>query len=213
MTPSAADVYGLALADDATPALRARRSDGTTMRLALNRWLGPLTAADEAVLDRAQAPVLDVGCGPGRHVLALARRGHLALGVDVAPEAVRVARLRGAPAIEACVFQRVPGAGNWGSALLLDGNIGIGGAPEALLARLRELLRPGGEVLVELAPPGAGVTREVIRLELGSLRSAAFEWAYVGADAIEAPACAAGFAVTERWQDERRWFARLAAAS
>ena len=79
------------------PKLRARRPDGTAMALALHRWLGPLTAADEAVLDRTRGPVLDVGCGPGRHVLALARRGRLALGVDVAPAAVRVARLRGAP--------------------------------------------------------------------------------------------------------------------
>ncbi|CAA9517319.1 MAG: hypothetical protein AVDCRST_MAG67-3133, partial [uncultured Solirubrobacteraceae bacterium] len=167
--------------------------------------------ADAAVLDRARAPVLDVGCGPGRHVLALARRGRLALGVDIAPAAVRVARLRGAPAIEGCVFDRIPGARTWGSALLLDGNIGIGGAPDALLARLRELLRPDGEVLVELAPPGVPVTSERIRLELDGLRSRAFAWAYVGIDAIEAPAHAAGFAVTERWQDERRWFARLAA--
>ena len=148
MSASAADVYGLAIANEAAPKLRARRPDGTTMALALNRWLGPPTAADAALLDRASAPVLDVGCGPGRHVLALARRGRLALGVDIAPAAVRVARLRGAPAIEASVFERIPGAGTWGSALLLDGNIGIGGAPDARLARLRELLRPDGEVLV-----------------------------------------------------------------
>jgi len=212
MTPSAADVYGLALALDAAPKLRARRPDGTAIALALQRWLGPLTAADEAVLDRTRGPVLDVGCGPGRHVLALAHRGRLALGVDVAPAAVRVARLRGAPAIEASVFDRIPGAGTWGSALLLDGNIGIGGAPVALLARLRELLRPGGDVLVELGPPGVALTTERIRLELDGVRSRAFAWAYVGIDAIEAPARAAGLAVAERWQDERRWFARLVPA-
>ncbi len=212
MTPSAAEVYGLALAGSATR-LRARRPDGSTLALALDRWLGPLTRADEAVLDRAQAPVLDVGCGPGRHVLALARRGHLALGVDIAPAAVRVARLRGAVAIEASVFDRIPGAGTWGSALLLDGNIGIGGAPEALLARLRELLRPGGEVLVELAPPGVAATCEQIQLELGDAHSEPFPWAYVGIDAVQAPARAAGFAVAERWQHERRWFARLVASA
>ncbi len=212
MTPSAADVYGLALAHDATPKLRARRPDGTAIALGLHRWLGPLTAADEAVLDRTSCPVLDVGCGPGRHVLALARRGRLALGFDVAPAAVRVARLRGAPAIEASVFHRIPGAGTWASALLLDGNIGIGGAPVALLARLRELLRPGGDVLVELAPPGVAATSERIRLELGGLHSRSFAWAYVGVDAIGYPARAAGFAVEERWQHERRWFARLVAA-
>ena len=211
MTPSAADVYGLAL-ESAAPTLRVRRPDGTVTRLALERWLGKLTAADEAVLDRARPPVLDVGCGPGRHVLALARRGHRALGVDVAPAAVRVARLRGAPAIEASVFARIPGAGTWGSALLLDGNIGIGGAPDALLARLRQLLRPEGEVLVELAPPGVAATSERIHLELGGQHSRSFAWAYVGIDAIEAPARTAGFAVTESWQEERRWFARLVAA-
>jgi SAM-dependent methyltransferase len=212
MTPSAVDVYALALEGDA-PALRVCRQDGSMVPLALDRWLGPLTAADQAMLDRARPPVLDVGCGPGRHVLALARRGRLALGVDIAPAAVRVARRRGAPAIEASVFDRIPGAGTWGSALLLDGNIGIGGVPEALLARLRELLRPGGEVLVELEAPGVGELRERVRLEAGTERSAWFAWASVGADAIERSAHAAGFAVTERWEMERRWFGRLVCRS
>ena len=211
---SAVDVYALALADSGPPApLRARRPDGSTIELALDRWLGPLTAADEAALDRARAPVLDVGCGPGRHVLALARRGHLALGVDIAPAAVRVAVQRGAPAIEASVFARIPGGGTWGSALLLDGNIGIGGAPDALLVRLRQLLCADGEVLVELAPPGAPTTSERIRLELDGLFSRPFEWAYVGIDAIDALAKATGFRVAERWESERRWFARLAAGT
>lgn len=208
MSPSAVDVYGRALAIPGA-ALRTVSADGSVLPLALERWLGPLTAADEGVLDRVQAPVLDVGCGPGRHVLALARRGHLALGVDVAPAAVRVAVQRGAPAIEASVFARIPGAGTWGSALLLDGNVGIGGAPDALLGRLRQLLRPDGEVLVELDPPGVGVTRERLRLELDGELSRPFDWAHVGIDAIAALAATAGLAVGERWQRERRWFARL----
>ena len=40
MTPTAADVYGLALAHEAPPRLRARRPDGTAIALALHRWLG-----------------------------------------------------------------------------------------------------------------------------------------------------------------------------
>jgi SAM-dependent methyltransferase len=210
VTSSAVDIYARALASEA-PRLRARRPDGGVIPLALERWLGPLTAADEAVLDRARAPVLDVGCGPGRHVLALARRGHLALGVDIAPAAVRVAVQRGAAAIEASVFERIPGAGTWGSALLLDGNIGIGGSPAALLARLRQLLRAGGVVLVELDPPGIGTTSERLRLELDGQVSRAFPWAYVGADAIAEPALAARFGVAETWESERRWFAQLTA--
>jgi len=210
VTLSALDVYALAL-ETHQSSLTVRRRDGNVTPLALDRWLGPLTSADERVLDRARPPVLDVGCGPGRHVLALARRGRLALGVDIAPAAVRVARGRGARAIEASVFDRIPGAGTWGSALLLDGNIGIGGAPEALLARLRELLRPDGEVLLELEAPDVPAARESVRLELGVHRSHWFPWARVGADAIDLPARVAGFAVAERWELERRWFGRLVA--
>jgi SAM-dependent methyltransferase len=36
--------------------------------------------------------VLDVGCGPGRHSLALARRGFDVLGVDLSPDFVALAR-------------------------------------------------------------------------------------------------------------------------
>jgi SAM-dependent methyltransferase len=209
MTPSAIELYDRVVEDPAL-ALRARRTDGRVVRLGLDRWLGPLTLADEAVLDRASAPVLDVGCGPGRHVIGLARRGHLAVGVEVAPAAVRLARSRGAQVVEASVFSRLPGAGTWGCALLLDGNIGIGGTPAALLARLRELLRPDGEVLVELAAPGVAVTSERLRLELDGRLSRSFPWAYVGFQAIDDPARAAGFDVAERWCAEGRWFARLA---
>ncbi len=72
------------------------------------------------------------------------------------------------------MFARIPGSGTWGSALLLDGNIGIGGAPDALLVRLRQLLCAGGEVLVELAPAGP-VQQTVIRATAG------FPWRASGA--------------------------------
>ena len=153
------------------------------------------TAADERVLDRAQAPVLDVGCGPGRHVLALARRGHLALGVDIAPAAVRVALLRGAPAIEASVFARIPGAGTWGSALLLDGNIGIGGAPErAARAGCASCCGRTARSLVELAPPGVRRHERAHPARARRRAQPPFAWAYVGIDAIDARARTAGFA-------------------
>src|SRR4051794_41887412 len=36
--------------------------------------------------------VLDVGCGPGRHSLALARRGFYVVGLDLSPHFVTLAR-------------------------------------------------------------------------------------------------------------------------
>jgi SAM-dependent methyltransferase len=202
------DLYGRTLETQAA-AVTARSSDGRTWALPVGRYLGAPSAADEDVLARAQAPVLDAGCGPGRHVVALARRGMLALGVDVSPVAVRIARERGANVRHASVFDSIPGAGTWGTALLLDGNIGIGGRPTALLTRLARVLRPGGLVLVELDPPGtpAGSTR--IRLETAGAVSDWFGWAHVDAEAVAEHAHAAGLAVRETWESEGRCFACL----
>jgi len=204
------DLYGAGLAG-AAGELWARRRNGPATPLPLERWLGPLTDADSDVLDRARAPVLDIGCGPGRHVLALARRGVMALGIDVSEIAVAHVRRRGAVAIEASVFERVPGAGRWGSALLLDGNIGIGGCPRRLLRRIGALVEPGGTVLVELEAPGAATTSEELRLEHGERVSGWFPWATVGVDAMEEIAHDAGFAVEARWERSGRWFACLCA--
>lgn len=74
--------------------------------------------------------------------MALAAWGVMALGIDIMPSAVRLARRRGALVLERSVFEHVPGKGLWGSALLLDGNVGIGGDASALLARLSTLLDP-----------------------------------------------------------------------
>ena len=209
-TPGSDDVLGLyadALEGDGT--LMARDVRGRAQRLPVERWLAPASAADERLLDRTEGPVLDVGCGPGRHVHALVRRGVLALGVDVSPSAVRIARARGAAAMEGSIFDRVPGAGLWRSALLLDGNVGIGGRPGALLARVGALLAPGGCALVELGPPGGGLRTTRVRLERGAAVGGWFAWATVAADAVDAPAHDAGFHVDDRWCDDGRWFARL----
>jgi SAM-dependent methyltransferase len=132
---------------------RARFSDGTAIPLRVDRYLGPADATDKRLLTDVRGPVLDVGCGPGRHLHALAARGIFALGVDLSPVAVDLARGGGARAIVASIFDELPGSGTWRSALLLDGNIGIGGAPARLLARIGSLLTDDGEVLVELDPP------------------------------------------------------------
>ena len=112
--------------------------------------------------------MLDIGCGPGRHLAALAAAGHDGLGLDLSPVAVRLARARGAEAILRSVFADVPRAGTWATALLLDGNIGIGGAPQALLARACALVAPGGSVLVET---GAARRRRPAASACGSSRA------------------------------------------
>jgi SAM-dependent methyltransferase len=165
--------------------------------------------ADAAVLALAGAPVLDLGCGPGRHLAALREAGKAGLGVDLSPVAVRLARGRGADAIVGSLFRAVPRAGRWRSALLLDGNIGIGGAPELLLRRTRALLAPGGSALVELDPPGAPTFSTRLRLEAPGVVSDWFAWARVGVDGIAAVADRAGMVAGETLAAGDRWFARL----
>jgi SAM-dependent methyltransferase len=202
------DLYARGLRGNA---VFVRREDGGRIRLPLERWLGPLTGADHSALARARAPVLDVGCGPGRHVRALARRGILALGVDASPAASQYARRRGAPVFTGSVFDRVPGAGHWSSALLLDGNVGIGGRPDLLLRRVGGLLAPDGRLICELDAPHAPTTRELVRLEDDEqARSPWFPWARVSIDAAPETAALAGLRVLESWHREDRWFAVLA---
>ena len=186
-----------------------RFGDGTVNPLALRRWLGPADATDELLLSTIAGPILDVGCGPGRHLHALARRGVFALGVDLSPIAVELARNRGGNAIVGSIFDHVPGAGTWRTALLLDGNIGIGGAPGRLLTRIRSVLSPEGEVLVELDPPGTATRSLAARIETRAEVSAWFRWARVACDDIDTIARAAGYAVRECAHHGSRWFARL----
>lgn len=186
-----------------------RSVDGRAFSLDLPRYLGPSDDADERLLDGLRGPVLDVGCGPGRQLHALARRGIFALGVDLSPVAVALAVAGGGRAIVADVFGELPGVGTWQSALLLDGNIGIGGSPARLLARLAALLAPGGVVIAELGRPGSPTGPTHVRLERGPESSGWFKWAWVAASSIVPLAEGSGFSVAQQWSTSDRWFARL----
>lgn len=208
---TALDVYASGLRSGGD--LRVRTPDGRERPLALGRWMSPVTAADELALSRVSGPVLDVGCGPGRHVHALARRGVLALGLDVCPEAVSLARRRGIAAVEGSVFSAVPGAGTWGSALLLDGNVGIGGHPGRLLARVSGLLREDGRIIAEVERPGVATHCQPVRLIAGEQVSEPFAWAVLGIDGLAGAAAGAGLRVAAVHVADDRHFAELVAAA
>ena len=182
--------------------------NGTRRRLPLDRWLTEAPDDEERLLERAAGPVLDIGCGAGRHLVALGRRGVEATGVEVSGRAADIARKRGAKVIHGSVFD-LTATGEWQTALLLDGNIGIGGEPRRLLQRTAELLRAGGGALVELDPPGAETKALDLRLEAPGDLSEWFPWAWVGVDGIEAVATGTGLSVSEVWPIGERWFVHL----
>src|SRR5262252_10404593 len=61
-----------------------------------HRELVERTAGELANVVAPPGPVADLGCGPGAHALALARRGYHVVGVDGSPRMVQVARARAA---------------------------------------------------------------------------------------------------------------------
>ncbi len=188
-----------------------RWQDGSVSPLNVRRWLDPATPAELKMLEHVEGPVLDVGCGPARHVLALTERWAPALGIDPVPAAVELGRRRGASVIERSVFDDVPCGGRWGTGLLLDGNIGIGGDPVALLRRLRVLLRGAGLVLAELDTDDVGLRTSRCHLETPFATSTSFMWSRVGAAGIERVAATSRFDVVDVCTLSGRCFARLRA--
>ncbi len=182
---------------------------GDPVALPVHLWRQPADRADLELVALCDGPTLDIGCGPGRLTEALATHGHIALGIDVVPAAVAMTAERGVPAMQRDVFDRLPGEGRWHTALLADGNIGIGGDPVRLLQRVRTLLAPGGRVVVELGEPGVAVTNCWASLEAADRRSRPFRWATLGVDDIDRVAAAAGFVVRRVHRLDDRWVAVL----
>jgi SAM-dependent methyltransferase len=192
-----------------------RHDDGRLDRLPVHSWLGGSggdTAFDSAVVSLCDGPTIDLGCGPGRLVAHLIRRGIPALGVDQSETAVAMARRSGAPALRRDVFEPLPGTGRWQTVVLADGNVGLGGDPWRVLRRSAELLRHGGRCVVEFDSATKGLDVGWVRLE--SIRTIGpwFRWASVGIDCATVLAEAVGLAVTGVHPVGERVVASLAVA-
>lgn len=181
----------------------ARDHRGAVFELPLKRWAGGHRAcpadrlADDRILASCTGPTLDLGCGPGRLTATLHARGTIALGVDTSAAAVNWTRRRGGTALRQDIFAPLPDTGGWAQVLLADGNIGIGGDPLRVLHRVRELLAPGGIVIVEVDPPGTGLRREWLRWETEHAVSAWFPWARIDPITLTALAAVAGIHVVQ----------------
>jgi len=126
-----------------------RRRDEPEQRELVER-----TADELASVVAPPGPVADLGCGPGAHALALARRGYDVVGIDGSPRMVEVARTRAARDKVNASFD-VDDVG----ARLRFADASLGGVlailvlqhipdPAAFIAEIRRCLRPGGHVLV-----------------------------------------------------------------
>ncbi|WP_219419764.1 class I SAM-dependent methyltransferase [Pseudonocardia nigra] len=168
------------------------RSDGVEIDLAVHRWWGRATGEDRWLLDRCSGSAIDLGCGPGRLLEALAARGVPALGVDVSAVAQRACRCRRVTMVRGDLFAPLPCEGRWAHALLADGNIGIGGDPQQLLRRAAELVRPGGTVLVETDDNPDALWHDTVQVRTGAGRGAPMPWARAGAATLARLAATVG---------------------
>jgi SAM-dependent methyltransferase len=107
----------------------------------------------DALLEAIDGPpplrILDFGCGPGRDLLALIRRGHAPTGLDGTPSFVRMARqLCDAPVLEQDFLALDLPAGEFDGVFA---NASLFHVPAEALARvlgqLHSCLRPGGVLL------------------------------------------------------------------
>ncbi len=91
------------------------------------------------LLVNVQGPVLDLGCGAGRHAIHLQERGVDVTGIDVSPGAVEVCRRRGLRDVRLHDLRMPPDDKSWQTVLMLCGNFGLAGGWDEtrdLLARL-----------------------------------------------------------------------------
>ncbi|MFJ9615490.1 class I SAM-dependent methyltransferase [Streptomyces noursei] len=202
------DPYARALAKGRGP-LYMRCTDGGILLSEVDRWCAAPDPADLSVLRRCQGAVLDIGCGPGRLVSALRARGHVVLGIDISDAAVARTEHTGGIALCRSVFDRLPGEGLWNTALLMDGNIGIGGDPRALLARIGSLVAPDGTLLVEAARQDVD-ERLSVRFDDGRGHlGSPFPWARVGLAALRREAAVTGWRTGDHWTLDDRHFLAL----
>ncbi len=104
--------------------------------------------ADRWAAERVTGRVLDVGCGAGRHAVALAGRGHDVTGVDPSPGAVEVASARGVTAVVGTAER--PPDGPFDTVLLLGGNLGLLASADharVVLTALATVTADGGRLL------------------------------------------------------------------
>lgn len=106
---------------------------------------------EKIALDDAQGLILDVGAGSGCHSLALKEMGKKAVAIDISPLSVEVSKSRGVDARQINLYD-TSFTERFDTILMLMNGTGIIGTLDnmpAFFTRMRQLLAPGGSVLID----------------------------------------------------------------
>jgi hypothetical protein len=127
--------------------------------------------------------------------------------------AVEMSMTRGGLALRRRIDERLPAEGRWGTALLMDTNIGLGGDVAALLARCVDLVIPGGLIICEVdRVPERHEVHSVV-LQTPDVASAPLPWARIGAAALMQVATSLDLLLVEEWRSGDRAFVALRSMS
>lgn len=107
---------------------------------------------EQRALNEAREKVLDVGAGAGCHALALQERGFDVTAVDISPLSCETMKERGVANVECVNIFNQRFQERFDTLLLLMNGTGIAGKLSRLpqlLSRLKQLMNPGAQILID----------------------------------------------------------------
>lgn len=107
---------------------------------------------EQRALNEARGKVLDVGAGAGCHALALQERGFDVTAVDISPLSCETMKERGVANVECVNIFNQRFQERFDTLLLLMNGTGIAGKLSRLpqlLSRLKQLMKPGAQILID----------------------------------------------------------------
>lgn len=117
----------------------------------LFRSFDDMPELEKIALEEAQGRILDVGAGSGCHSIALQTMGKEAVAIDISPLSVEVMKRRGVDARNVNLYDE-SFTDKFDTILMLMNGTGIIGTLEnmpAFFSRIRQLLNPGGSLLID----------------------------------------------------------------
>jgi hypothetical protein len=174
--------------------------------------MGPV---DRAALDLARGSVLDVGACAGAHSVPLVQRGLAVTALDVIPAAIQTLQARGVTDARAQSIWTFEPSQPFDTILALMNGTSVAGTMGALvplLSRLRGLVVPDGQLLIDstqLEDDVDGAEELHYQLEFAGERGSPFPQLFVGEAELERAAEAAGWGMEVVAREESRYLARL----
>jgi 2-polyprenyl-3-methyl-5-hydroxy-6-metoxy-1,4-benzoquinol methylase len=169
-----------------------------------------MDAVDRAALELARGRVLDVGAGAGAHALPLVDSGLDVTAIEILPELTQILRERGVKRARHASVWTFRARRSYDTVLALMNGTSLAGTIarlEPLLERLRELVSPDGQLLIdstEMDPAELDY-----QLEYRGQKGPPFPQLFVGERTLKREARKAGWKMRVVASEGSRYLARL----